>query len=107
MDDNEKIIKIIVYFLWILNLILFAFSCIAGMMSPMMFDAPGSTGSLLMWLAFTLVILVPIITFVMTILSVFIYKKKKLISKSLSFGMVPIVYTLIVILFFILSPFYK
>jgi hypothetical protein len=95
---NMKLIAVIANCLWVLALIP---ACMMAMMSPMMFDAPGSEKNSFLWVLLWATILLPVL---ILITQVFAWIKFFGGNYPLSFkiGLIPLIDVAVIIIIFII-----
>lgn len=94
MVTKEKKQKVITIFLYMINLGLLLLSLFGVLMTPFLFDAPGSTESAVAWIMFAFVLSMPIVIIVLSVYSIILFIRKKDMEKALLIAMVPGLYTL-------------
>lgn len=95
---QSKIIKIVIVIINIIFCLVFPFSIIGAIVSPMTFDSPGSTENFYAWVFFISTFSIPIVILISVITSFLFLFKFKSYKIALLFSLLPII-NIIAILF--------
>lgn len=88
---ENKIIKIITIIINSIFCLIFPLSVVAAMVSPMTFDAPGSTESFYAWIFFLSTFSIPIVILISIITSLLFLFKFKSHKIAFTFSLLPII----------------
>ena len=101
---NLQRIKASIIVTWVLDVLLLLIGFIGLLMTPLLFDAPGSESSFLVWLNAILISSIPVLTIVLFILSIRKYRQEDYV-KALKLSAFPTFYIWIVYFQFWLQDF--
>ncbi|GAA0116242.1 hypothetical protein [Clostridium senegalense] len=89
-SKEDEIFKIITRIINIILCLLLPFSILIAMVSPMMFDAPGSNESFYTWILFISNFSAPVIILISIIISIYLLKLK-LYKRAFIFSLLPLI----------------
>lgn len=104
---QSKSIKIIIIIIDIMFCLIFPLSVVGAIVSPMTFDAPGSTENFYNWVFFLTAFSIPIVILISVITSLLFLFKLKSYKKALLFSLLPIINFTIIYLISWIATFQK
>lgn len=99
---ENKIIKYLTISINAIFCLIFPLSVVGAMVSPMAFDAPGSTESFYTWVFFVFTFSIPIVILISVITSLLFLFKLKSYKKAFFFSLLPIINFIIIYFIFLI-----